>query len=119
MIEDNFSAEDLALPCIKLGAEKIYISSRKSEGIASYMGSWPEDKVEILDYSQVNGVKEDGTGRTIMFDTLEEDDPIIGDAEDVSIIIFCTGYEANLDFVDKKLLPWVKNMKYTCGTWRV
>jgi thioredoxin reductase len=113
MIGDSFSAEDLALSCIKLGAEKIYISSRKSEGSASYMGSWPEDKVTNLFYSQVSGVKDDGIHRTIVFDALEEDGHI-EDAEDVSIVIFCTGYGANLDFVEEKLLPWTDD---DVGVW--
>jgi len=75
------------------------------------MGSWPEDKVTSLYYSQVSGVKEDG--RTIVFDALEEDEPV-EDAEDVSIVIFCTGYEANLDFVEDKLLPWTDDDE---GVW--
>ena len=111
MIGDSYSAEDLALQCIKLGAEKIYITTRKSEGSASYMGSWPEDKVEFAWYSEVSGVKDDG--RTIVLDALKEDEPV-EDAEDISIVILCTGYEANLDFMEEKLLPWTDDDE---GVW--
>jgi len=111
LIGDSHSAEDLALQCVKLGAEKIFMTSREGEGTAAYVGAWPDDKVEILWYSQVAGVKGDGTGKTIVFEELEEDEPV-PDAEDVSIIIFCTGYKPNLSFLDDKLQLWKKD-----GTW--
>jgi Predicted flavoprotein involved in K+ transport len=112
MVGDSYSAEDLALQCIKLGAEKIYITTRTGEGSASYMGSWPENKVEMLWYSQIAGVKEDG--KTIMCDTLNNDyAPAC--VNDISIIIFCTGYEPNLHFLDEELQPWKKHED--CGVW--
>ena len=114
LIGDSYSAEDLALQCIKLGAEKIFMTSRKGSGAAAYMGSWPHDKVEMLWYSRIAGVKEDGTGKTIVFEELEENKPV-PDAEDVSIIILCTGYKENLSFLDDKLQPWKKDED--CGTW--
>ena len=114
LIGDSYSGEDLALQCIKLGAEKIFMTSRKGVGTAAYMGAWPDDKVEMLWYSQVAGVKGDGTGKTIVFDALEEDEPV-PDAEDVSIIIFCTGYKPNLSILEDKLQPWKKDED--CGTW--
>ena len=114
LIGDSYSAEDLALQCIKLGAEKIFMTSRKGSGCATSMGAWPHDKVEMLLYSQVAGVKDDGTGKTIVFEELEEDEPVL-DAEDVSIIILCTGYKPNLSFLDDKLQPWKKDKD--CGTW--
>jgi hypothetical protein len=108
LIGDSYSAEDLALQCIKLGAEKIYFTSRHLKGTASYVGSWPDDKVEMLGFAEVSGIKDDGTGKTIMFDTLNEEHPVY-DLEDVSIVIFCTGYVASMDFVDDKLQPWKKD----------
>ena len=48
LIGDSYSAEDLALQCIKLGAEKLLMTSRKSVGSATYMGSWPDDKDETM-----------------------------------------------------------------------
>lgn len=112
MVGDSYSAEDLALQCIKLGAEKIYITSRTGEGSASYMGSWPGNKVEILWYSQIAGVKDDG--KTIMCNTLY-DGFAVSDVKDIFIIIFCTGYEPNLHFLDEDLRPWKKDED--CGVW--
>jgi len=116
LIGDSYSAEDLALQCIKLGAEKVYFISRRLKGIASYVGSWPDDKVEMLGFAEISGVKDDGTGKTIVFDTLNEENPV-PDVEEVSIIIFCTGYDASMDFVDDKLQPWKKYEDI--ATWRM
>ena len=114
LIGDSYSAEDLALQCIKLGAEKIYFTSRHLDGAAAYMGAWPDDKVEILAFAQVAGVKKgDETGKTTTFDALK--DPV-SDVEDVSIIIFCTGYEPNQSFIDTKLQMWGKD-EDCCGKW--
>mmetsp|Transcript_15855 Transcript_15855/g.29926 ORF Transcript_15855/g.29926 Transcript_15855/m.29926 type:complete len:595 (-) Transcript_15855:654-2438(-) len=112
MVGDSYSAEDLALQCIKLGAEKIYITSRTGEGSAAYMGSWPGNKVEMLWYSQIAGVKDDG--KTIVFDTLYEE-YAVSPVQDISIIILCTGYEPNLHFLDEELRPWKKDED--CGVW--
>jgi trimethylamine monooxygenase len=87
LIGDSYSAEDLALQCIKLGAENIYFTSRELQGSASYMGSWPDGKVEMLIFAEVSGVKDDGTGKTIVFETGDESHHV-PDVEDVSIVIF-------------------------------
>ena len=111
LIGDSSSAEDLALQTIKLGAENIYISSRENEGSASYTGEFPYCKVENLLHSQVAGVKQDGTGKTISFNRSKgheanENLPALHDAEAIDIIIFCTGYEPNTLFLDEELMPW-------------
>jgi thioredoxin reductase len=128
MIGDNYSAEDLALQCLKLGAEQISIASRTGGGSACDMGSWPGDKVDILYYSQVAGVKDDGLGTTILFDALREDYPV-PDLEDVSIIIFCTGYKVNDHFLPKNLRPFpddcenrtwcLEDIGLETATWRM
>ncbi|GFH58346.1 hypothetical protein CTEN210_14822 [Chaetoceros tenuissimus] len=105
MIGDSYSAEDLALQCIKMGVKDVYMTTRKSEGSASYMGSWPLDKVDILWYSKVSGIKNDGTRKTITFDSLNEDYPT-ADLEQVDIIILCTGYNPTFDCLEEKLRPW-------------
>ena len=105
MIGDSYSAEDLALQCLKLGAEKISITTRNTKGTASYMGSWPEDRVDNLNFSQVAGVKDDNTGTTISFDSLDENYPA-SELTDVSIVIFCTGYKPNTHFLHKDLQPF-------------
>ena len=48
MIGDSYSAEDLALQCLKLGAERIFITSRNNCGSASNVEAWPGEKVEFL-----------------------------------------------------------------------
>uniref|UniRef100_A0A7S3PZT7 Uncharacterized protein n=1 Tax=Chaetoceros debilis TaxID=122233 RepID=A0A7S3PZT7_9STRA len=108
MIGDSYSASDLALQCIKLGAEKIYISSRSASGNASHMGSWPEDRVELLSYTTPYGLKDDDTKTTILYKLLYPKDANddTREIEDVSIVIFCTGYSANLNMVDPSLHPW-------------
>ncbi len=110
MVGDSYSAEDLALQCIKLGAEKIYITSRKASGSAIYMGAWPQEKVEILKYCTPYGVKDDGTNSTILCEGLWPEEGY-GDreVENVSIVIFCTGYEPNMEMLDPSLRPYDKN----------
>ena len=48
LVGGSYSAEDLALQCIKLGAEKIYITSRNDEDVIRWTRSWPSDKVDVL-----------------------------------------------------------------------
>lgn len=121
LIGDGSSAEDLALQTIKLGAEKIYVSSRSSEGSVSYTTSWPMDRVENFRNAQVSGVKVDGTGKTIMFqrsygyEDMEDNLDPLHDAEDIDIIIFCTGYLPNYDFLDEELWPWPRQE----STWKM
>jgi len=107
MIGDSYSAEDLALQCIKLGAEKIFITTRNSCGIASYMGAWPADRVEILYYQMPHGVTADGNGIICKDNrTSQEQNQLEGNSvtiEDISIVIFCTGYAPNLDFLEPEL----------------
>ncbi|GFH61763.1 hypothetical protein CTEN210_18239 [Chaetoceros tenuissimus] len=103
-IGDAYSAEDLALQCIKMGVEIIYISSRRSKGVASEMGSWPGDKVEMIYYSQVKGVGNDESGKTITFKSLNDDYPS-NDIENIDFVVLCTGFEANLDMLADHLQP--------------
>jgi hypothetical protein len=116
LIGDSFSAEDLALQSLKLGAEKVYIVSRSGNGIASFVGAWPGNRVEVLAGMHPFGVADDGNGLLCggllcgMFDDGEEDD---GQCSvecgntvievDVSIVIFCTGYQFNIDILDPDL----------------
>lgn len=103
-IGDAYSAEDLALQCIKMGVEIIYISSRRSEGAASYMGSWPGDKVEMIQYTQVKGVRNDEYGKTITFKSLNKDYPA-NDIENIDFVVLCTGFEPNVDMLADDLKP--------------
>lgn len=114
LIGDSYSAEDLALQCVKLGAERIYVTSRQCIGIVNDHISWPEDRVEILRYSTVNGVKK-GTGTTIITKPSKagaKKDLGEHEIEDVSIVIFCTGYKPNIDILDRSLKPFLTDDDY-------
>ena len=112
MIGDGFSTEDLTLQAIKLGAERVYIVSRHSEGVCNYVSSWPGDKVKILEGMKSTAVINKGRG--IRFQEMKldfEDDwqfkPVAGgkvlDVEDVSLVVYCTGYSSNLKMLDAPL----------------
>jgi thioredoxin reductase len=114
MVGCNYSAEDLALQCVKLGADRISILSRYGYGSACYMGAWPEDKVDIIWYSEIGGVKDsDEKGSTLLLNSLDEEYPAsCGELEDVSIVIFCTGYIENHHFLAKNLNPFGVKKKW-------
>ena len=111
MVGDSFSAEDLALVAIKAGAEKVYILSRAGEGIVSYISAWPQDKVEIIEGMMATNVVQNGHG--IRFEEMEYDTDDwdyhlvrggeVYDVEDISLIIYCTGYKSNLGMIDESL----------------
>ena len=110
LIGDSFSAEDLALQCLKLGADKVYITSRHGKGIASDVVAWPGNRVEVLNGMVPCGVADDGNGIICgKFDGEEEcdaEDESTVEVRDVSIVIFCTGYGPNMDFLDPELKSW-------------
>jgi len=109
MIGDSYSAEDITLQCLKLGAEKIFITTRKGSGMASYVGAWPSDRVEMLWYQLPCGVTKDGYG-IICKDCCKSQQNQLEDKSDVieniSIVIFCTGYKPNLNFLAPELKSW-------------
>ncbi len=102
MIGDSYSAEDLTLQCLKLGATKIYITSRKNTGTASYVKAWPGDRVEFLWYQLPFAVQNENT----LLCRRDKDDDGITSVPDVDIVIFCTGYKPNFDMLSPDLYPW-------------
>ena len=128
MVGDNYSAEDLALQCIKLGAEEITVLSRYCNGSTVYMGSWPGDKVDVAYYSEIAGVKDDGTGTTILLKNSRPEDYSTNEVENVSIIIFCTGYHEATSFLPDDLNPFIydddggwclEDVGLDTSTWRM
>mmetsp|Transcript_3023 Transcript_3023/g.6533 ORF Transcript_3023/g.6533 Transcript_3023/m.6533 type:complete len:790 (-) Transcript_3023:389-2758(-) len=111
MVGDSFSAEDLALVAIKAGAEKVYILSRSGEGIVSYISAWPQDKVEIIESMIATNVVQDGHGirfEEMEYNTDDWDYKVAEggetyDVEDISLVIYCTGYKSNLSMIDESL----------------
>ncbi|KAG7343437.1 monooxygenase FAD-binding protein [Nitzschia inconspicua] len=47
LIGGSYSAEDLALQCLKWGADKVHVSSRSDSSPVTWMTSWPADKPEV------------------------------------------------------------------------
>lgn len=111
IIGDAYSAEDLALSAIKLGVEKVFINSRRENGAACEHESWPLEKVEIIDYMTPTTVIQGGNGIRLeeieydhderCFDLVDEGETV--DLENISTIIYCTGYEENFNMLDEPL----------------
>lgn len=119
MIGGNFSSEDLALQCTKLGSGKIYVTTRCDDAEISMNTSWPRNNVEVLEcvvpYKVCNGstilcqsVKYDYEKGEYIKQCGEEGDK---EVHDIDIIIFCTGYDRCCDFLDISLVPGIENKK--------
>ena len=113
IIGDGYSAEDLTLQAIKLGAKGIDIVSRSGRGAASYTASWP-GKVSIHQQYTPAGVTGDGHGivlsKTDYDDATEEyvvdPDPARQTTLDgVHTFIYCTGYAPNTHMLAEDLQP--------------
>jgi len=111
LVGDSLSSEDLALVAIKAGAAKVYIVSRSGEGVVNYVPAWPEDKVEIIESMKPTAVIQGGNGirfQEMEYDTDEWDYQVVDggeiwDIEDLSLVIYCTGYKKNLQMIDDSL----------------
>lgn len=116
LIGGSYSAEDLALMAIKVGAEKVYISTRQAasaedDGDAvSWMGAWPFGKAEILEEQIPVRVTENGN--CIQLEKVEwefpnryesESDEVSTELRDIDTVIFCTGYVPNVEMLDEPL----------------
>ena len=117
LVGDSFSSEDLALVAIKAGAAKVYIVSRSGDGVVNYISAWPQDKVEIIGGMKATDVIQNGNG--IRFQEMEYDtdewefrlaeEGETRDVEDLSLVIYCTGYKSNLQMIDNSLKkPYMK-----------
>jgi len=119
MVGASYSAEDLTLQMIKLGAKKVYLTSRNVIGEATHVGSWPRNAVNIV-YGKVAGIADNGKTIKIhpTLDGYQADD-----IEDVDIIIFCTGYVGSWHFIDDGLYPddvkgyWSMDEIENLGNW--
>lgn len=111
LIGDNLSSEDIALQAVKLGAEKVYVYSRSAKGICCDTGAWPMNKVEIIKHMKFTQVTKNGTGIEFIEAKVDYEDmsvePVDGGnvriIEDISFIIFCTGYDVNIEMLDYPL----------------
>jgi len=111
MIGDAYSAEDLTLQSIKLGVKKVYILSRSGSGICYLVSSWPNGKAEVIADFVITEVINGGHGlrlaeATYNLKTKRTDlypDGNIMDLEDISAIIYCTGYDMNVKMLSGAL----------------
>jgi thioredoxin reductase len=108
-IGGSYSAEDLALQAIKLGVEKLYVSTRGGGSYVSYQ-VFPMDKVEVLLYHEVDSITENGqcinfknTTWTWPSGYETDGDEICTTLQSIDTVVLCTGYKVNLDMLDESL----------------
>jgi len=111
LVGDAYSAEDLALQSIKLGAEMVYILSRSGKGLCQATLAWPGNKVELLTNLQITGVIQSGKGLRLSetkYSAKRWKSKLVSggktvDLEDISTVIYCTGYKMNFSMLDPLL----------------
>ena len=113
IIGGSYSAEDLALMAIKVGAAKIYIVSRYGYNVVTWAKAWPQNKVEVLAHQTPVST----TGSTIQIKKVKWIDKsvyepigdVIAELEDIDTVILCTGYNKQFDMLDEELrVPYKK-----------
>eukprot|EP00588_Corethron_pennatum_P008632 CAMPEP_0194271264 /NCGR_PEP_ID=MMETSP0169-20130528/5098_1 /TAXON_ID=218684 /ORGANISM="Corethron pennatum, Strain L29A3" /LENGTH=659 /DNA_ID=CAMNT_0039013573 /DNA_START=321 /DNA_END=2300 /DNA_ORIENTATION=+ len=124
IIGDGDSSNDLAYLLIKRGVGRVFMTTRGGEGSAAEISSWPDNKVEMIWYKQLNGVSNDRFGlvfdpigfdektQSYFFDEDSEDE--ISTILDITAVIFATGYKANIDFLEPSLK---KAMEFKSDFW--
>jgi Flavin-binding monooxygenase-like len=113
LIGGSYSAEDLALQAIKLGVEKVYISTRDPHSAVTRIGTWPMDKVQILEGQAPVAVAD--SGRSIQFKMTEWTWPnkyefyggVETELNGIDTVVFCTGYGMNFSMLDASLQTWL------------
>jgi len=107
----------LALQAIKLGADEVYILNRSSNVVCNVITSWPGNKVEVLADLAVTGVIQDGHGLRLSEAKFNVKKCRLThvpggktmDLEDISMIIYCTGYQINFAMIDPMLtVPYIE-----------
>jgi len=113
LIGGGFSAEDLALQCVKWGATHVHVATRQDDAEVTWTSQWPGNKVTVHAEKAVESVNTDGE---IILTTVEAIWPIgykkthrLSDNKvvlrGINIVIFCTGYNPNLNMLDLALRP--------------
>lgn len=111
IVGGGYSAEDLAIMAIKEGVSQIYCTWRgDDEKEMSWTTRWPYDKVET--YPRTTVVKVEGNTVTLgeVYPDFDKGYLLVKDGEgertvvnDIDTVIFCTGYEANVNMLDPLL----------------
>jgi thioredoxin reductase len=112
IVGGSYSAEDLALMACKIGVERVYISSRTDDSVVSWMGSWPDDKVEY--WPRYIPVGASGSTVRLRRTVWIKDDHYEIDSEDdeeeelenIDTIILCTGYREQFGMLEPQLRRW-------------
>lgn len=99
VVGSSYSAEDIAMQCLKYGARKIVCSYRSEP-----MGfTWPEQIEELPQLTCIEG-------STVNFNN--------GQTRDIDAIIFCTGYQMRFDFLPDSLRLHCPNVYYPPGLYK-
>lgn len=109
MVGGGLSAEDLALMAIKEGVNQIHCTFRQDTKEMNHPTRWPYDKVKV--YPETTLVKCSGTNMTLQecwwdvkyqkYKTEKEGTKTI--LRDIDTVIFCTGYNPNVQMLEKAL----------------
>ena len=101
----------MALQAVKFGANKVYILTWFGNRVCNVTTSWPGNKVEVLVDLDVTVVIQDGHGLRLSevkfnvkkYGLIHVPGGNTVDIEDISMIIYCTGYQINFDMLDPML----------------
>lgn len=114
LVGDNYSAEDITLQAIKMGVEHVYITSATGDGLAANT-NWPRNRATALECLPTEVIHNE-TGLNcsqVEFDDVRDDyfpvhDGEYWELEDIALVLYCTGYETEMGYLDKEL-------QYKCG----
>lgn len=110
IVGDSYSAEDLALQALKVGANRVFITTADGQGVASVTSSWPGDRVDVLECLP-SGVINNGTGLLCSESEYNEDheryEPVedgdLYELEDIAAVIYATGYDTQMNYLSREL----------------
>jgi cation diffusion facilitator CzcD-associated flavoprotein CzcO len=125
LVGGSYSAEDLALMACKVGVERVFVASRSDENVVTWMGQWPDDKVECMVNCTPAKVEKGSTiilNRTqwvehLKYEVVESEKPLV--LTDIDTIILCTGYRGQFGMLEPKLREWSSEHDYYNRTFTV
>jgi cation diffusion facilitator CzcD-associated flavoprotein CzcO len=114
LIGGAFSAEDLALQCVKWGATHVDVVTRQDDAEVAWTTQWPRRKVKVHSEMAIHTVNH--KNGTILLKYVEPIWPFGYQTskdyanetvvlKDIQTVIFCTGYSPNLDMLHPSLRP--------------
>lgn len=120
LIGGSYSAEDIALQCLKWGADHVEVTCRSADDHICSTDDWPGERVTVHSSSRVKSVSRSNQG---IFDV--ELEPVVMDwhagykteveheaeaenrvwIRNVDAVVFTTGYSSHFDMLDESLRP--------------